>query len=94
MNCPICSQPLSIELKMIGGCCGHFGEDDRCYCDSPDIRFEYYCHTYTEYGKKITNRKYCMGHNKLKTCVVPGLTDKDAVERFIKEKMKEENKNE
>jgi hypothetical protein len=70
-TCPKHKIKLRLELIQTGGCQGHFGEDDRCYCDSPDVHAELYC--------PGVNVKFC-GY-RVKT--VPGLTDIRAIERWI-----------
>lgn len=37
MNCK-CGLPVEIDLELTGGCQGHSGDDDYCYCDGPEVR--------------------------------------------------------
>ena len=34
---------MEAKVNLTGGCGGHFGEDDRCYCDSADVNVKFYC---------------------------------------------------
>jgi hypothetical protein len=76
MNCPICEGRMSIELELIGGCEGHYGEDSRCYCDSPDVRCRFICNNqYKRNGKTF----YC----KQEPMPIYELGDKGAIQRWL-----------
>ena len=68
MKCDVCKQKMSVSLELTGGCMGDHGED-RCYCDSSDTHFEFYC----------TNPQ-CKQRKRI---VIPALGDKYSIERFI-----------
>jgi len=77
-TCPKHKMKMVLELVQTGGCHGHFGEDDRCYCDSPDVHAELRCT-----GPKVEGGfKGCSHRVK----IVPGLTDVHSIERWIRER--------
>ena len=87
MKCPLCSVNMKIELRMTGGCCGHFSEDDRCYCDSPDCHVEIRCPNNLLHVWSESKHKYVKNPNYCKQSVIkPGnLSDQGAISRWIEE---------
>ena len=80
-NCPKCGTKLMVEVCLTGGCKGHYFPGDRCYCDAIDVHIELYCP-----GHSTTKRhRYCGYVQK----IVPELTDKYALERWLTEHYKE-----
>jgi hypothetical protein len=51
---------MTASVELTGGCSGHLAEwdDDRCYCDSPDVHIEFTCPNAKEGEYKI------VGHGK------------------------------
>ena len=83
MKCPKCGTPMKIELELIGGCHGHFGEDDRCYCDSPDARAMYVCQKTAEFTRR--GRALCRQGD----VPIHKLSDQYAIARWLTEHYKE-----
>jgi len=58
---------MEAVTELTGGCGGHFGEDDRCYCDSPDVHIEFRCPNHQVnivVGNKMKkNPKFCKQPN-------------------------------
>ena len=74
-TCPKHKTKMRLILVTTGGCHGHFGEDDNCYCDALDVHAELFC--------PGTPGKPC----RQQLAVVPGLTDLQAIERWIRERL-------
>jgi hypothetical protein len=91
MECPLCKAKMEAEVVLTGGCGGHFGEDDRCYCDSADVHIEFRCSNskpgnYVEKGKKmkltwVKNPNPC----KQKPLQVSELSDQYSLGRWFTE---------
>ena len=94
MTCPLCKTKMEAEVKLTGGCSGHFGEDDRCYCDSADVHLEFSCPNHVRdnwvrnenpnarsAGKWVRNKHFCKQEN-LK---VGELSDQNAMARWFTE---------
>jgi hypothetical protein len=69
-KCPKHLLDLEVDVIVTGGCHGH-SEDDRCYCDSPDVRVELYC-----------PRPRC--HHRV---IVTALSDQYSMARWLKDKL-------
>ncbi len=85
MDCPKCNHVMKLELKLTGGCNGHNGPEDRCYCDSADVHVEYSCINNIEHlweGKWWRkNPSYC----KQLPLLVGELSCNDSIERWLRE---------
>lgn len=81
MTIPKCKkhkQPMVLVLVTTGGCQGHFGEGDRCYCDNQDVHAEFHCIT-DPYNTNCLPNRWCTERVK----IVEGLTDLNSIERWI-----------
>jgi hypothetical protein len=87
-NCSGCQTPLKLEVELIGGCGGHWGEDDRCYCDSPDVRVMAYCPNWTK-SHSYLSKKY-QNVNHVEPFIVAGMTDRFSLERTLVELLLEQ----
>lgn len=92
MNCPKCNTKMVVEVKLSGGCGGHWGEDARCYCDDPDVRLLWFCPNsnfkeVTTIGKNgRTTITFKNGSCQFKERVfVRGLTDQYSIARWFNE---------
>jgi len=84
---------MKARVEITGGCHGHWGEDDRCYCDSPDVHVEFDCpnaiegnYDYVGEGKKrklqfIKNKNRC----KQPTLKIGALSDQYSLARWFTE---------
>ncbi len=87
MLCPLCQAEMTANVEVTGGCHGHFGEDDRCYCDSPDVHVEFSCPKsspgeYKRVGKKmewVKNKNAC----KQPTLKIGALSDQYSMARWF-----------
>jgi len=84
-TCPKHETPLEVTLVLTGGCEGHWGEDDRCYCDSKDAHIELQC----RYAKETIRKNHTTWSNfcTYRETVVPGLTDEASIARWIQERL-------
>ncbi len=83
MQCPLCKNPMQLRVELIGGCSGHYA-DDRCYCDSADVRVIYKCSNHASKrfwlnGGWVMNKKYC----KQDDIVIPELSCQSSIERWL-----------
>ena len=89
MECPLCKSKMVAETVLTGGCGGHWGEDDRCYCDNADVHIEFRCpndqsQTLEQKGKKwryVKNPNYC----KQPRLKVGELSDYGSIGRWLTE---------
>ena len=82
---------MKAEVALTGGCGGHYGEDDRCYCDSADVHIEFSCPnavdgSYQKVGPKnrltfVKNKNRC----KQNTLKVGELSDQYSMARWFTE---------
>ena len=90
MQCPLCKMKMEAKAMLTGGCGGHYGEDDRCYCDSADVHIEFQCPNNVlqswvadekskRGGRVEKNKNYCKQPN-LK---VGELSDQDSLSRWF-----------
>ena len=69
VTCPRCKTQMEAVVCFTGGCSGHFGEDDRCYCDNAEIHIEFQCpnhrpHLWDEKRKTfVKNKNFCKQEN-------------------------------
>lgn len=86
MNCPHCNTKVTnVYLGETGGCMGRHGDEEHCYCDSADFHMQFDCpnkHCGVNKYKMIRFRR-----ERLLSNYVPGLGDKYAIERWIKERL-------
>lgn len=84
MTCPKCGKPMTIRVKLTGGCQGH-DSGERCYCNSADVHAEWRCDNYEKYmttGKRPREmHRYC---NQLSIPIYE-LGDQYAIERWLQE---------
>ena len=90
MLCPLCKTKMVATVALTGGCGGHYGEDDRCYCDSADVHVEFSCpkaiegeHKEVRKGKWewVRNKNRC----KQPTLKIGGLSDQYSMGRWFTE---------
>jgi hypothetical protein len=81
---------MEARVELTGGCSGHFGGDDRCYCDSPDVHVEFRCPNDTmeiwvqhgrSNGRYQKNKNFC----KQKPLKVGELSDQYSIARWFTE---------
>ena len=76
---------MKAEVRLTGGCSGHFGEDARCYCDSEDVHVTFTCpntRTFDYIDGKMVSRK-----NPCKQPEIPigELSDQYSIGRWLTE---------
>lgn len=81
MTCDKCGSQMNMELELTGGCGGYHGEDNRCYCDSPDVKCYWRCaNQNTKTAPRGRLAKFCHA-----TKPIYELGDQYAIARWLRE---------